>query len=201
MSIVKNSSRGTVLTRSRPFKALTKWAFSVCDTDGTGQLGKAELYNGILLVHLNLAKYAGAAACYPPTRKVIDDLFEASDDDNSGYIDEAEFQAILIVCCGQITSRIAVYFLIIILLVPYVAAAVVDGMLRLDGWFEWRLIEYRGSVSWVEQVLTWGELAEKIVSAALFFLVVPLFFNYIDRSSGEAAQNIVVDSSEETKDD
>jgi Ca2+-binding EF-hand superfamily protein len=47
-------------------------------------------------VHLNLAKYAGPAACYPATRQVVDQLFLASDDDNSGGIDENEFVNIMV---------------------------------------------------------------------------------------------------------
>ena len=65
--ITSTVASSTWLTRSKPFKRLTKWAFSVCDTDETGKVAKAELYAGIILVHLQLAKYAGAAACYPPT--------------------------------------------------------------------------------------------------------------------------------------
>jgi hypothetical protein len=100
---------GNFLTRSQAFQRLTKWAFSVCDSDGTGQVGKTELYAGILLVHLQIAKYAGAAACYPPTRQVVDDLFEASDDDQSGGIDEKEFASILVICCAQILRYVYVH--------------------------------------------------------------------------------------------
>jgi hypothetical protein len=55
---------GNLLTRSKPFKAIVKRAFQVCDNDQTGEVGKLELYAGLLWVHLNLAKYAGPAACY-----------------------------------------------------------------------------------------------------------------------------------------
>ena len=194
-------TKTTFITRSKRFGQLTKWAFQIVDKDGTGQVGRAELYSGILLVHLNLAKYAGAAACYPPTREVIDELFDACDDDNSGYIDEKEFVQIMVICCAQISSRLAVYFLIIILLVPYVAEAVINGMLHLDDWFDLHMREKAHAASWVENFLTFGDMAEKIVSTALFFLVVPLFFNYIDRSSGRAAQSFVIDTSDEGKDD
>ena len=57
-------TRGTLLTRTKAFKKLTKWAFQVCDNNHTGSINKTELYAGFLLVHLNLAKYAGPAACY-----------------------------------------------------------------------------------------------------------------------------------------
>jgi hypothetical protein len=60
----EGADAGNVLTRSKPFRKLATWAFSVCDSDKTGEVGKTELYCGLLLVHLNLAKYAGPAACY-----------------------------------------------------------------------------------------------------------------------------------------
>ena len=46
--------------------------------------------SSVLLIHLNLAKYAGPAACYPPTRDVCDTLFDKADTDNSGGISQEE---------------------------------------------------------------------------------------------------------------
>ena len=45
-----------------------KWAFKVCDQNGSGRINKTELYTGMLLVYLNLAKYVGPAACYVRVR-------------------------------------------------------------------------------------------------------------------------------------
>jgi len=185
------NSRFSVLTRTAAFRKLTKWAFSQCDSDGTGSVNQTELYAGILLVHIQLAKYAGAAACYPPTRAVIDSLFEASDDDNSGSIDEEEFTQILMVCCAQITSRILVYYAIIILLVPYVASAVMQGLLSIDdvlGWTDKH--NYPAAVVWLENALGWSKIAEQTIYLALFFLLIPTFFDWIDSSSRRVAQNI-----------
>jgi hypothetical protein len=55
---------GNFLTRSRRFHRLVDWAFSVCDSRRKGAIGESELYAGLLLVHLNLAKWAGPAACF-----------------------------------------------------------------------------------------------------------------------------------------
>jgi hypothetical protein len=170
------------LTRSTVFRKITKWAFAQCDHDDTGQLGKGELYEGILLVHLQLAKYAGAAACYPPTRTVIDRLFDAADDNKSGSIDEHEFDQIVLISCGQIASRILVYYAIIILLVPYVAAYVIRGLLDIDVWMGW------GNVEWLEWILTFGQLGEETVSLVVFFLLVPMMFDWIDHYSKRAAE-------------
>lgn len=170
------------LTRSTIFRKLTKWAFQQCDHNGTGQIGKNELYEGILLVHLQLAKYAGAAACYPPTRSTVSGLFEASDDNNSGSIDEHEFDQIVIISCGQIASRIFVYYAIIILLVPFLADHFIQAILSIDEWMGYK------DAAWLERVLTYGHLAEETISLVVFFLMVPLFFDWIDRFSKRAAE-------------
>jgi hypothetical protein len=52
------------LTRSRAFQKLVDWAFKIVDTEKTNHIGKSDLYAGLLLVHINLAKYAGPAACF-----------------------------------------------------------------------------------------------------------------------------------------
>ena len=59
------------MTRSRAFKALVSRAYAVCDNDKSGEVGKAELYAGLLLVHLKLAKFAGPAACYVSLRQRV----------------------------------------------------------------------------------------------------------------------------------
>jgi hypothetical protein len=185
------------VTRSRAFQKLTKWAFTVCDRDQTGQVGKSELYAGILLVHVQLAKYAGPAACYPPSRRVIDDLFDASDDDQSGYISEDEFSQIMVICCGQIASRMMVYYAIIVLLVPYTASAIVTGFLTMNFAWSSSLIKRVQSfflITWIEKIMTFGYFFEQVVYLALFYLLIPLFFNWIDRSSRQAAERTVIKS-------
>jgi hypothetical protein len=62
--MAQDTTKGNFLTSSKAFKSLCKWAFDVCDSNGTGAINETELYAGFLLVHLNLAKYAGPAACY-----------------------------------------------------------------------------------------------------------------------------------------
>ena len=171
-----------LLTRTSFFRKTTAWAFAQCDVDGTGKVGKDELHSGILLVHIQLAKYAGAAACYPPTRKTIDQLFDAADDDHSGFVDEEEFSQIMVISCAQIFSRIVVYYAIIILLVPFLAEHAIGGLLQIDTWMGWKEMEL------LEKVLTYGNLAERILSLLMFFLLVPLLFDWIDESSRMAAE-------------
>lgn len=55
--------RSSILTRSRAFRRLTKWAFEQVESNQSGTVDKKELYAGLLLIHLKLAIYAGPAAC------------------------------------------------------------------------------------------------------------------------------------------
>jgi len=177
-------------TKTRAFKRLTRWAFKVCDQNGSGHINKTELYAGMLLVHLNLAKYAGPAACYPPTREVVNRLFDATDDDKSGGIDEVEFEQIMIIMCSQITSRIAVYYAILILLVPYLIVWSL-GLMDLIG------VDYTLSVldhkvwdryapsflRWLVGLIpdsAWESLPESLVGVALFYLVIPFCWDRVD---------------------
>lgn len=180
----------TFVTRSAAFKRLAKWAFEVCDDDSTGKITQSELYAGILLVHVNLAKYAGAAACYPPTREVCDQLFIAADADQSGTIDEAEFLEIVQICSVDIAGRIVVYYGILILLVPYVADVAVLILFQMDdlmGW-ELKLLHENSMLQMVESFISWKELTDRCVSMALFFLVIPMLFDAIDRYSKSRAK-------------
>jgi EF-hand domain pair len=181
----------SLLTRTKAFRKLTKWAFTICDTKKDGAIGKAELYSGILLVHIQLAKYTGVAACYPPTFQVVSDLFDAADDDQSGTVDENEFEQILIICCGQITSRIVVYYTIIIMLVPYVADTVIHMLIHFDEILGLGVTQHGSTYTifqYIEKVLTFGALAQKVTAALLFAILVPKLFDWIDRMSQQAAK-------------
>lgn len=64
-----DSNNESFLTRSRAFKSLVKWAFNICDTDKSGTIDKAELYTGVLLVHLKIASKSNGISdityCFP----------------------------------------------------------------------------------------------------------------------------------------
>merc|ERR1719491_679434 len=53
----------TFLTRSFLFKKFIREVFKDIDTDKSNNIDKDELYKGVLLIHLQLAMYAGPAAC------------------------------------------------------------------------------------------------------------------------------------------
>lgn len=179
----------SVLTRTRLFRKLTKWAFDTCDTDGTGHINIDELYAGILLVHVQLAKYVGVAACFPPSRQVCDQLFQASDDNGSGYIDEAEFTQIAIICCAQILSRIFVYFSLMIMFVPIAAHRFVKGAELAANLVQWHAeAETFALFLWLESVLTLNGITEKSIALLLSFLVIPALFDFIDSCSKRSAE-------------
>ena len=189
------------LTRTRAFKRLSRWAYRQC-CDENRQLGKKEVYTGILLIHLTLARYAGPAACYPPSRAVVERMFQAADDDNSGHIEEPEFTQIMMVCCVDIVYRILVYWLILILLVPYMSEQFVLNVLQLDEYMGWNVTKAELTVfSWIERLLTWNDIAERVIGLALFFLVIPFFFDWIDQHSTQLAQDHIVVVSKTKKED
>lgn len=149
------------MTKSGAFTTLVDKAFAVCDDSADGIIDEAELYAGLLLVHLTLAKYAGPAACYPPTRKVCDRLFDAADQDNSNGLDKDQFHWVMGILCVQILSRMMVYYVVLILCVPILASYVIAIAHIKEG--------------------TYLELATReSVSMLSFFLVVPLLWNAID---------------------
>lgn len=115
----------------------------------------------IILWTVNLAKYAGPAACYPPSRKVCNQLFDAADVDQSGGIEKDEFVKIIGITCAQILSRILVYYLVLILLVPVLATRLVDWLQIPNG-------------SYQEMA------AEQTIGLGLFFVVIPFVWNFID---------------------
>ena len=91
-------------------------------------------------------------------------LFDAADKNKSGGIDKEEFVKIMGITCAQILSRIMVYYLVLILLVPFLAARVVDHMQIPNG-------------SYQEMA------AEQAISMGLFFCAIPFVWNRIDSVS------------------
>lgn len=143
-----------------------------------------------MLVHIQFAKYAGAAACYPPSRMVVDVIFNAHDKNQDGTVDEEEFTQILVVCCAQITSRILVYYGIIILLVPYAVDTVNQRFFGILLSTDENITPNRSHSSMLEwqSLFPWNKLAETVVSLAFFFLLVPTLFNCIDNWSRQSAR-------------
>jgi len=160
--VTATKDSGNILTRSKPFQKLVDKVFVACDTSKSGSVSKSELYVGLLSVHVTLARYAGPAACFPPSREVSDQLFEAADADNSGGIDKTEFKNILAILSAQILSRMLVYYLVLILYVPWFSKQVID---TFDSIPEGGYLEL---------------VTEQCISVSIFTIAVPLLWNAID---------------------
>jgi len=164
-----------LFSKSQSLQKVTDVAFKMADVDKTGKIGFDELYSAILLVHLKLAKYVGAAACYPPSRNVVHQLFVAIDDDKNGYVDAEEFKQVVVICTAHITSRIFVYLLALLFVIPYLSRTIVVVLTKFDDWFSWNVKSGLGQkpfFAWVEQVLTWGKVAEKVVGLIILMYAV-----------------------------
>jgi len=167
---IESSARSNVLTRSKPFKALVNKAFVACDLNKSGNVSRSELYSSLLFVHITLARYAGPAACFPPSREVSDQLFEAADVDNSNGIDKIEFESILVCCCAQILSRMLVYYSVLLLFVPWFARHVIDSI-NLSSYM---LNIHIPNGSYLEMA------ANQTISISIFMGAIPLLWNVID---------------------
>ena len=197
---MKDQSKN-LLTTSRAFKSLCKWAFNVCDKDHKGFIDKIELYAGMLLVHLTCAKFAGPAACFPPRRKEVERLFDAADSDKSGGLNLDQFNTVLTVVCANITSRIITYYTILIVVVPYLAdwtldllnfIGIDDAILKFDSLFDSIAPNF---ILWIVDIVPdslWLKLPHQIISLLMFFLVLPILMDVIDNQSRQAAARATV---------
>ena len=172
--------------------------FDSLDTDGDGTLDAVELYSGVLLIHLELAKYFGPAACKPPSRGQVDSMFRTFDSDNSGDLDKAEFCALSTLLLSNIAGRVLFQFLMTIALLPLLAPKIVaraaEAFGRLEAADPWGKVSLLKDL-WSSHVLdspTVGPYAAKllflvpstlpktVVSVTVVTLVVPSVLDYID---------------------
>lgn len=71
------------------------------------------------MVHIKLAKLAGASATFPPERETVNQLFDACDTNGSGGINREEFDIFLSTSSFQIFGRIFVNLVTYIFVIPY----------------------------------------------------------------------------------
>lgn len=113
------------LTKTYIFEYIVSKNFEIMDDSGDGVIDEAELYAGLLLMHISLAKNAGAAACFPPDRATVDRMFREADVDNNGVLNKQQFHWVMENMCGEIIGRMFVYYALMILTVPLCASWVV----------------------------------------------------------------------------
>lgn len=140
------------LQRNPAFAALTNWAFDKCDAAGDGRINRDELYAGILLVHLHLAKYVGVTACNPLNRTEVHELFDlAAQQDAWSIVDGRQtigrdaFGEIVVLSCAKIASQIVVYYTLLVVLVPFLTRRIIglwqqglQGLKIVGKWGGWR---------------------------------------------------------------
>lgn len=133
----------------------------------------------------------------PPTRDVVDELFEASDHDSTGDIDEKEFSQIMVICCAQITSRIVSYYTLLIILVPYLTQALLasSNVIGLTNYIlGFWLFE------WLSRSYYLATLPNTLVKSVLAYVAIPYFFGKIDSYSKiAAAKDLLVMTEEKDK--
>ena len=137
-----------------------------------GHIGPTELYAGLLWVHVQLARYLGVAALYPPDRSVVYDLFLISDVDDSGGIDRDEFNLIAKTTCAQIMGRLGVV---------YAARFIVFPILS-----QWLIMYFLPFSSFLPRVVR--TVLEQLVASFLFMILIPVWFGLIDEQSCVSAE-------------
>lgn len=126
--------------KSKRFQKLVDNVFLSIDTDGSGEIDKKELYAGLIMIHLRLAAYVGPAACRPATKEYVEEIFDHLDKDGSGHLSREEFGAVMAILLSQITSRIALYMVFPIVIIPLISQAIVDWFSSGMVWTRERLV-------------------------------------------------------------
>lgn len=201
------------------FQRLCAWAFEVCATctsttyctissDGikrckkvkkevclqTARIDRTQVYAGILLVHLQLAPYLGVAACHPPSREMIDEMFYKTDYNDLGTIGLEEFTDILILSFTHISSRIIMYYCILLVGLPIAAKHAYEFFTPIRHIFFTSFITTSTSnqnnvlqlllknLHYIKGFISIiGTLVERIVCLTIFVCIVPFIFHYIDQ--------------------
>lgn len=106
----------------------------------------------------------------PPSRKVVQRLFDASDYDKDGSINRQEFNIIMGVLSAHFVTRILSYYAVVIFVVPTVA-------LQLSNLLQ--IAEQSGS--------TGDYLFKRAINTVFFLFVIPVLWNKIDVKSEQSA--------------
>ena len=112
----------------RILRNLSEWCFEACDGDHSGSLTYDEVYAGVLLAHLHLARYAGIAALYPPSRNQVMEFCEKVDPKGKQAVGRTEFREIVKLTMAHLGSRIIIYYGFLVLLVPMIASRIVSRL-------------------------------------------------------------------------
>lgn len=106
------------LCHTKYFQNLCNNVFDIIDQDQSGYIDQYELYQGTLLIHLQLGCYAGPAACKPISKERCQNIFISMDHDQSGVLDRNEFHNVMILLFGNVFIRVIVQWYLTIIFVP-----------------------------------------------------------------------------------
>jgi len=126
------------LAKTSFFSRMCDKVFDFVDIDGNGTVDEKELYAGVLLLHLKLGSYVGAAGCKPLDRGQCQLMFEKFDHDRSGDLDRREFQKIMALLFSNVLVRVLMQWFVTILIVPLVARSFLEHF----SWDGQRFLEY-----------------------------------------------------------
>lgn len=113
----RNSVKSSYFTQTKYFKELVEESFESVDPNKTGFVDKKEVYAGLLLIHLNLSKYAGIAACKPATCERVYSVFDEVDVDCVGTLTRTQFNEAISILSLQILQRVAIQWSVMSLIV------------------------------------------------------------------------------------
>lgn len=114
------------LATSERFDKLVDWAFQTIDADNSESVDKQELYTGLLLIHIQIGAYAGAAACVPASREYCNQIFDQVDLDGSGKLSKDEFREVMITLCSAILVRIVLQWALYLMIMPLAALYIME---------------------------------------------------------------------------
>jgi len=126
----KKNDQSTVsrLCLSRWFQSMCENAFKLCDEDKSGEVDEKELYQGLLLIHLQLGLYAGPAACRPIGRDRSREVFKMFDVNNDEQLSLFEFKSVMMLLFSNVLLRVLVQWMLTILIVPMISQKIVHDI-------------------------------------------------------------------------
>jgi len=115
----------SIFTRTEYFKRAVDSAFDMIDVDKSGDVTLEELYAGLLIMHLQLAVYAGAPACRPASKEYVTEIFHLLDVDSSNTLSKEEFAAVMKILYSQVFTRIVIHWLLTLMIVPIISQYII----------------------------------------------------------------------------
>jgi large-conductance mechanosensitive channel len=88
--------------------------------------------------------------------------------------------------------------------VPYIARAVVQSILHVDEVMGWNVSKGGQTYNFfhrVETILSWNDIAKKVVSFMIFIFVIPKLLDMIDSSSQRQARQAATTTTKNSKEE